>query len=672
MDYGYDFNNDGFLRNAGAILSFKLFDLKVRDLCQFIKSSLAKACEDYGIPAELSKKSFDHSKIFGWESVAEHKSEVLHYLEYDVRSLCELFKTFQNEMFSCFKQDVNSCVSISQFGYKAWASTFPKMSEIYIPHAGKEEDDDRAAYYGGRVGVQRREYESSQFVEKQLEYTYNDIEDYLVIGDVNSLYPHVQRKFHYAYGKWRYWNGDELALLNQDINGIMNEVSDEDWMLRSCFQVNVSCPKDLLTPFLVKRGKKGNLKHRLKDLKAQWYWGCELIEAIFLGYRITEVLDVKEFEKRGNLFEPFIDTCWEGRQKFKKPNIKNTIYKLVMNATTGKFGQKTHPTVTSLFNCTKQDTPETRKSFTHKVKSATGFDFVIDSEGSACALLLESSAEDSHPPYPIYLSAQILAYSRVYMSSLYRLCNAYLDPARAIYYTDTDSLVLPKDCVPDLMKANVIGKNLGQLGCDLYDAFVENRFAKILKGVWAAPKGPYSLVYVLPNSPEPLEKIRTKGIRHPEGPFKLHESSRLKMTSEVFLNAMHALQWTEDPVMKEVPNNFIHEKLFVWEDEETGETYFCSRMNWHHIQRMIYRKGILTSYYGGMKKIFFNNNNDKFLGITPIVSCRTACKTDWWAERSGRLFIDPEDPYTISVPLGYEPKRNVFEMDLFNHLKTIV
>lgn len=487
LDYGYDFENNGFLRNAGAILSFKLFKLKVRDLCQFIKSSLARACKDYGL--NVQKQDFNHSKMTGWDAVTTHRNEVIHYLNYDVLCLAELFKVFQNEMFNCFKQDINSCVSISQFGYKAWASTCGDISEIYIPHSGKEENDDRAAYYGGRVAAQRKEYQSNQFVEDCESYEYDKIDDYLVIGDVNSLYPHVQRKYKYAYGKWRYWSGDELALLNSELQERFAHIPDEEWMLRCCFRVNVECPKDLFTPFLVERTKEDRLVATLDKKVGCWYWGCEIIEALIIGYHVTEVIEVKEFEKREHLFETFVSSCWEGRKKNPKPNIKNSLYKLVMNSTTGKFGQKSHATETTLYNCRVQENANSKKDFDAKKEKIVDFDFVFDSNGSNCAMVLETFAENKDPTYPVYLSAQILAYSRVYMSTIYRYCNAYLDPTRAIYYTDTDSLVMPNACIPDLIKFNMIGKEMGQLGCDLYDPFIDNKFAKILRGIWAAPKG---------------------------------------------------------------------------------------------------------------------------------------------------------------------------------------
>lgn len=87
--------------------------------------------------------------------------------------------------------------------------------------------------------------------------------------------------------------------------------------------------------------------------------------------------------------------------------------------------------------------------------------------GNNTAVLFEVENECLDPQYPIYLSAQILAYSRVYMSRILRMVNGYLDPKNSFYYTDTDSLVLSPDAYEILLKEGKIGKELGQLSCDL-------------------------------------------------------------------------------------------------------------------------------------------------------------------------------------------------------------
>ena len=73
--------------------------------------------------------------------------------------------------------DINRTISLSEFAYCVWSADCPAINQIFVPHTGKEENDDRAAYYGGRVTPQRKEYESADFIEGQTEYDYDAIED---------------------------------------------------------------------------------------------------------------------------------------------------------------------------------------------------------------------------------------------------------------------------------------------------------------------------------------------------------------------------------------------------------------------------------------------------------------------------------------------------------------
>ena len=56
---------------------------------------------------------------------------------------------------------------------------------------------------------QRKKYISEDFINEpddgmETLYDWNEIEDFLVLADVNSLYPTAQFKFEYAYGNWQY------------------------------------------------------------------------------------------------------------------------------------------------------------------------------------------------------------------------------------------------------------------------------------------------------------------------------------------------------------------------------------------------------------------------------------------------------------------------------------
>ncbi len=266
-------DSGSFLKNGSNILSLKLHrHLKVKDLCQYIKSSLKSACKAWGVPVDLSKKEFDHDKVFSFESAEEHKAEILEYLKYDIIALRELYRNYSQIQFECFGFDINRAISISQYAYKCWASDLKEVEHIFVPHIGKEEDDMRAAYYGGRVLPFRREYKSTDF-DVQCAHdkrpVFEEITDYLVIADVNSLYPYAQLKNSYAYGKWRYLSEGEIE--ERMVDDVLNFNADEEWIKRCQFKVDVECPKNLITTFLMERDKDGNLIHSLDDKEEQWY-----------------------------------------------------------------------------------------------------------------------------------------------------------------------------------------------------------------------------------------------------------------------------------------------------------------------------------------------------------------------------------------------------------------
>lgn len=259
--------------------------------------------------------------------------------------------------------DINRSISLSEFAYNVWSVSCSITSQIFVPHTGKEENDDRAAYYGGRVTPQRKEFISSEYVEGQTEYEYEDLEDYLIYPDVNSLYPAVCDKFTYAIGHWKYLKPEEIFLM--DILNILNGTTPDvdinppnhsKLIPRMCCKVSVVCPKNIITAFLVERLPCGKLVHTLNDKVGQWYWGNEIQEAAIIGYRVVEVLEVKLYEFNAHVFNKFVQKCWQGRidnpksKVDKGSNSRNRAFKDTLNKLTGKFGQKSHLTNTTIYN----------------------------------------------------------------------------------------------------------------------------------------------------------------------------------------------------------------------------------------------------------------------------------------------------------------------------------
>ena len=228
----------------------------------------------------------------------------------------------------------------------------------------------------------------------------------------------------------------------------------------------------------MERDAKGNIHHTLHDKVGQWYWGCELREAIELGYKVTLIIEMKTFMKRDYIFDKYVTKCWEGRLKSLKGSAQNLAFKFAMNALTGKFGQASFPTNKAIYSTDYEPSKKMDQHFQEMIQKVVDFEPIFSPDGYNAAIILEVENEQLGPKYPIYLSAQILAYARVHMSrimryeffkkhvilaNVHRICDCYRNPCRAIYYTDTDSLLMPSETLPALDAARLIGNGLGQL-----------------------------------------------------------------------------------------------------------------------------------------------------------------------------------------------------------------
>lgn len=677
VDYGLYIESDGFIKMGGRILTFKHKDkLQVFDLCLFLQTSLKKACKAWGVPEGKSKGEFDHEKIKSFADAELHRKEVTAYLKLDCIALGHLLRIYQSAMWECFHVDMARCITPATFALKAWGSTIDFHKKIYIPHRGKEEEDDRAAYLGGRVMCQYQEFQSSEwcgirgssFYEG---FEYDEVEDYLVIADVNSLYPAVQHSNDYAYGRWKYHFFDKetdknKAKMMTQILSINSQHESVEWT-RSMFLVDVTCPKDIITSFLMERDASGEILHNLNDKVKKWYWGTELEEAIILGYRVTHLYEIKRFKKSGPIFKAYIDKCWNERKKHASGTAQNICYKFAMNGLTGKFGQKSHLTNTYIYSTNYKPNEERERLFDLMMERVVNFEPLFASLEDhkeeqlhiQNAILLEVMAESAAPSYPIYLSAQILANARVHMSRIMRTCNAYRDPSRAIYYTDTDSLVMPSACLAPLKEAGFIGKGLGQMKCDLNENFNDQTqlFAKIIRGVWAATKGPYSLAFLLPDNENVLmEKIRVKGIPHIDKPVKYYDPVQFTLEESDQVLMERVQRWLESPLTYQLPGSIIGRRFYLYQSEDKKTSYYAKNINQDMIRAMMKKEGHIYAYYGGMKKQF-SNNAGQFLMIRPTAVMRTVCKTDWWS-KGKRIYLNKEEgeepsPTELSYPVGY-------------------
>lgn len=553
-------------------------------------------------------------------------------------------------------------------------------------------------------------------------YKWDLIEDALVLADVNSLYPTAQAKFEYAYGKReiKVFNDPEEQV--REARRLQSLQDSDDLMIRTCYCVDITPPADLITSFLMERDKKTNtIIHNLEEKKQQWYWGQELEEAIILKYVVNRVHKKCIFQYKGKIFDQYVNKCWQGRldnPKSESPII-NQCYKSMLCELTGKFGQHTHATNSCIFSSQFEPSEKQRANFEKLVSNIRDHSAIFSRDGQNVAIALEVVNPHPEPSYPIYLSAQILAYARVYMSRIMRVINAYHDVNNAIYYTDTDSLCIREGCLERLYKANLLGTGLGQLKCDLrpdlqptilntttgkfeIDERESWKFAKIIKAIWLAAKGPYCLLYINPPRSEEekfkevtkkLEKlkikvedcsdeflkqmmkkektedrrvrakIRMKGIPVPPQHLNFFhfEEHETKIMEKELLRYDNLLAWIDDPFCRALPPNIVKERIFMFKSAVDGSFAFYRYPSYNLLHNIMHSEGELFCFFGGMKKSFHKKGSTSetdFLTVRPTVVRRQVCRNDWWA-KSGRQYVasDSSDvrgqEYALTFPLGY-------------------
>ena len=297
-------------------MTMETLKLKVWDLCLFTKCSLANACRSYKIPEELWKTSFNHKKVHNIEDAIEHEEEATKYCEQDVKALEGVYKAFATKMWDLFKINVINCITLSQYAYEYWRTTLTD-EKIVLPEM-KDYDFIRRGLFGGRCGPQYSHFVSDEYASLMREYNthgnilpehINNLNDALRMFDVVSLYPSQMKLGTYPLGTYAYLTPDDCNRLKDILNNASHTCT---WI--GFAEVDVQCPDDLISPFLMARTQNGSVEQSLTNKTCQVYPSTELIEAMRLGYKITAIHKAIQFEKQGNPFVNFIDKIFALKQ----------------------------------------------------------------------------------------------------------------------------------------------------------------------------------------------------------------------------------------------------------------------------------------------------------------------------------------------------------------------
>lgn len=436
---------------------------------------------------------------------------------------------------------------------------------------------------------------------------------------------------------------------------------------------------DIVTPLTPFKDAHGDLQWTIGTHKTSLVLE-ELLEAIIFGYSIANITGAYVFKKRIAMFEKHINDNFALKAACERGDIQRDLCKLLMNGVYGKFAQKHIPSTTIYVlasdldeKLAKEDVldlqPVFRKEFADKrtpVKIVRNlydenntpqmalnsrytptldehtpemncfvdqfmdvFEEDVDTETEVIAFKAEVASKSMKPKKPVYVAAQVTAHSRMIMNRMLFVLGALLDPYTAMFYTDTDSVVV-FEAQYEKAKAQwpeLFGKELGQLDDELEGG-------RIFEYYCIAPKF-YCLAYKKPDNSNWL-KIRTKGFPHTKNSLPYIADAELEAQDE----EIRRLYCRGSCVR---PDVFIPFKTYIYRLTYKDKEYFAYHLSAQWFLKMIddshlwqnnnpqwYCVTRLSVHYSTLKKRFSNDHEAEAFGIQHMNQSREIVPMSWW------------------------------------------
>jgi hypothetical protein len=395
-----------------TIISKKDKKIEFVDILNFTTGTLKKNLSNF--KCSISKGEIDFDKL-NFDMNENDKELMIEYLKKDVLGTFELYKKL-DEPFRAFNVSILELYTLSQGAYKIIKE---QWKEIGILQERTNRDKDaffRKAIYGGRCEVFKRHFMSSEYKDIRMgKIKYDDISDYLLAPDVNSLYPYVMRNNKYPIG--------EAIMTTREIKEKMG-----------IYKCDIKKPKNLLYPVLCSDGGFNLIDGQ--DV----YTSFEIDEARKRGY-IINVISGYYWNESKEIFKEYIDKFYEIKKNSEKSSPQYANSKLMMNAIYGKTIQRDK----NIINYTVSDAEEMVKMKMGKdIKKFTGI--FIDDIGY---FEYEEKIREMTDKKP-HIGAFILSYSKKVLNDIF----SDVDP----YYTDTDSIYIHAKHSNKLKWGNELGE----------------------------------------------------------------------------------------------------------------------------------------------------------------------------------------------------------------------
>lgn len=670
--------------------------LNLRDSYLYLPSSLNRLCKDFKVDTDKAKTSFDHNLIKSFKDFGKHMTQCIAYCKRDVEALEEIYKKFAAGLWQVAPVNLPASMSLAAHAMEMWKHMEGSVvvGQIPIPNY-----NDylllREMYHGGRTLCTTKAYNSFMYEQtiaedeegnslffnpdnalsedsfEAIQYVMDNLppgaKEELKLVDVVSLYPSCMKKFLFPAGKFcgtrdiveedqekvalhmmQVITGGKWSLIDPVEN--IRAINDgygvlKGSMFRSCYKVDIDCPQDIYVAFIMRK-EGGSPIQNLKNLRDFWITGVELLEAMRIGYTLKKVKAVMSWELSLPIFKNYIDTLFKIKEEHKKDktSVMYIVAKLLMNALSGKFGQKIVSKVVTLLPQLPDDPDAIFKNLENLASQVIEFCADKDSNGETVGYMFtgEKKKRDLETKLPTQISVFILAYARRVMSKMLRKVNGYKDENHTLLYTDTDSMVIRKSTFKLLEEMGFIGHNLGQLE----DEFPNDR---IIAGRFLAPKT-YCLSILREVEVEEAAprcaiayKVRCKGIPHRGDIFfardyNIDDASLLVTTQKI-----------DESLSGPVED--LGKRFYVLKNKLTDETEMVHPfINIKMCDLILKETHYLHVHFGSIIKS--REQAQKFHLKTLWVS-RSVGFTSWWgAEKCPR--IATQDPFAITKCKGEE------------------
>ena len=317
--------------NNGSILKATVGNIECFDLSKHITGSLRQNLKELNCTIQKGDFAYDLGDDWG-EMTKEDQDNCIQYLQGDVLGLKELSERLNKECFDKFGVNIYKYLSTSQLTYSVWVNRlYTQIKEPIYLQTPEQEKFFRESIYGGRT----YKYKNS-FVSKQRDdyingaVNFEDIDDYLIDADVNSLYPAAMMNTFPV--------GIPVKLKSKTITYFNGEMKEGKKCPKvGIYRIQYTTNKYLIDGILPRR-EEGCLRWDLKDGEGV-YNSVDIDNAISHGYQI-KILEGYYWETTEEVFDEYIKYLYDFKKKATKGTAQYTLAKLMMNGLYGKTIQR--------------------------------------------------------------------------------------------------------------------------------------------------------------------------------------------------------------------------------------------------------------------------------------------------------------------------------------------